>query len=111
MENNNLETLDIEKLDRNGYCPVCKTNWDNGDILEELSKLDLYSSKTHKEMLEIASNYGYSVDKPNRFSKLLIVEIRENNTSYCECPSCKHIWDVSTGKHYNNINQIKNDFK
>lgn len=94
MENN---TIDLY-----GKCPNCKATWDGGDILEELKKLDIHMGRPEKEILELASHFGYTKENKKRFTRVIHNEIRgeHDGVSFTQCPLCKHVWNRFTGLHF-----------
>jgi len=87
------------KLDRDGLCPACGTNWNAGDIFETFKQMraagdSFYVNKTDEEIEEIAGQYGWTRENPVSFSRLIGVEIRGeyDGVSYWRCPDCNHQW-------------------
>lgn len=95
----------LPPINRHGSCPNCEKGWDGGDILEELKKMDVFRGKTDQEMLQIASNYGYTESNPVRFTRLGTIELPLDKRYFWECPHCHHIWDKITNHHFVNLNQ------
>jgi Zn-finger nucleic acid-binding protein len=93
----------VEKLDSAGNCPACGGSWDGGDILESFTALrekgaEYYKNKTDEELKQIAGQYGWTVENPQRFSKLIGVELpyshpqHYDGVSFWRCPHCKAQW-------------------
>lgn len=99
----------LPPINRHGSCPNCEKGWDGGDILEELKKMDVFKAKTDQEMLQIASNYGYTTSNPLRFTKLETIEMPIEQRNFWRCPHCLHVWDKITNKHYVNLQQGLNN--
>lgn len=93
---------ELKQLDKYGLCPNCKTSWDGGDILEEVTKLDVYIHKTYKELASIAENYGWTEFNKIRFTRLSTT-IRADKTLYT-CPEirCAHVFDEE-GNEYESL--------
>lgn len=102
----NQQQNQLPPINRHGQCPNCEHGWDGGDIVQELSKLDLFKGNSQQEMLKIAGNYGYTETNPTRFSKLESVELPNMGSSaFWRCPKCRHVWDKITNHHYVSLNQ------
>lgn len=72
-------------------CRYCNENLDDGDIYQVLSKNDLYKNYSKDELLKIAECYGYSIDNPKHFTKVIIVQF-EDKPQIEICPFCNGIW-------------------
>lgn len=79
-----------KNIDHFGKCPVCKTDWDDGDIVDVFLE---QKKKGHweKETEEDIRNYVKECySPPYRFSKLIGIEdpIRDRIVKYM-CPECE----------------------
>jgi hypothetical protein len=93
-------------------CPVCKEDWDGGNILEFLTKQrdnvksemnDILIGKTDEEIYEIAKSYGYTYENKAHFRKNMIdIEISGvyEGVLYHRCNSCRTHWHRFNGKQY-----------
>jgi len=94
-------------------CPECNTQWKGPDIFEHFMRAKIdpnheqhesYKDKTIAEVYDIATNYGYSIEKPKHFRYLIAIELEYNHpdhydgVSYWQCPGCKEAWNRWTGK-------------
>lgn len=101
-------------LDKYSDCPNCHFNWDGGNMLETLSKLDIFSGKSITELRQIASTYGWTPENQARFSNVIIITlgvaplVPEEITFY-QCPGCKYIFEPITGRDYSSLTQAKFD--
>lgn len=106
MQEPSKQPIRNETLNKYGQCPVCEFGWDAGDILEVISSLDIFSSKTKQEMLDIARhNYGYSEANPTRFTALNNIELtgEDAGKSFWQCPRCVTVWDKVTNEQFKNL--------
>ena len=97
-----LEDNTTMQLDPAGRCPECGANWNNGDVLARLRALrdsdEYYKNKTDDELIEIAGYYGWTVENPKCFSRLLGVELpydhprHYDGVSEWQCPDCTKSW-------------------
>jgi hypothetical protein len=111
-------------INRLGLCPntECNENWDGGDILEHLSTIEAFSSKTHSEILRIAEQcYGYTKEHPTRVSMATLFKLIGNTfhgyidkagtivnaPDIIKCPSCGKMWDILTGIEFNSLPEAK----
>ena len=85
-------------------CRYCDGDLDDGDILQVLSKNECYKHLSRSQLLEIASDYGYSDLNPIHFSKEIIVQF-PNKPQINICPYCKGIWPTNN----NMIKEYYND--
>ena len=95
-----------EQLNRHGQCPVCEFGWDAGDMLETLSRLDVFKAKTQKEILQIAQeSYGYTETNKLRFSALNSIDLTglKVGAGFWQCPKCGSIWDKITNQYFKDI--------
>lgn len=72
-------------------CRYCNSNLDGGDIFEILSQNEEYKSLSQEQILEIAWDYGYTIDNPIHFSKETIVQFKDK-PQITICPFCNGIW-------------------
>lgn len=102
--------METKPIDRYGICPnkECQMDWNGGDILQHLRKLDVFGEKTEEELVNLAfRGYGYEVSKPKSFSKVVAVSSSPTKIDFYQCPDCRQVWDATTGKHYNSLMQAK----
>jgi hypothetical protein len=97
-------------VDRSGRCPCCNENWDGGDILEQLSKLDIFFM-IPKEAKKMAEKYGWTEWEKKRFSNVIGVEFEKHlqKTNMVQCPKCRHVFNVVTGQHFRSLNEARNN--
>lgn len=108
-------------LDRYGKCPNCQAEWDGGDILNNLRRLQVLSEKTEEELVNIAfQGFGYQKSNPKNFSRVIaisVVPVEPNGINphttpnLYMCPECRQVWDALTGKHYGSLFMAKNKDK
>lgn len=90
------------KIDKLGLCPNCNESWKGEDILDHLSRLDLFSNKTAREIEKVANKYGWTKENPASFSTTLIHEV--DNKTYIECPKCMHLFNMDNKEEeYTNL--------
>lgn len=78
------------KIDRFGKCPVCKTDWDEGPIVDVF--IDQKSRGHWKDYSdeEIKSYVKKCYSPPYKFSKLIVIEDPKSGTiSKYICPECE----------------------
>ncbi len=90
-------------IDKLGRCPNCNQNWDDGDTLTNLNKMDIFTHKLPADMLKIAAGLGYTETNKNKFSRVKVHE-RDRVILY-ECPNmrCGHVFNSETGEEYNSM--------
>lgn len=96
-------------IDKHGKCPNCNTNWDAGDIKDNLRSLNVLSHKTEYELTKAASLYGWQEEKPIKFSKVSIIVLEDKAILY-KCPEirCGHLFDANTGEEFEYLLEAKN---
>lgn len=100
-----MDKVQIDKLDN---CPKCGTQWKGEDIFQYfLNKSNepdnYYSGKTEEEIVEVASHYGYTKEKPVYWNKLIGVETDDyDGVSIWRCPECNSEWCRWTNKELKN---------
>jgi Zn-finger nucleic acid-binding protein len=85
--------------------------WDDGDVLEKLSTLDVFKGKSQKELLAIAQeNYGYTPTNQLHFTKLNSVDIIHGqiSTGVWQCPQCGTVWDKGNNNQFRNLKSYLN---
>lgn len=93
----------IEKINRFGSCPNCKTNWKGDDILVALSKLACNSGKSQSDLIKLANSYGWSENNKTHFSNTTSFEIGDRHLLECPNITCKHVFDRYTGDKFRNM--------
>lgn len=105
MEKNlNLEV----PIDRYGVCPNCNENWDGGNILHSLRDLDINMGKSIPDVMKLAEQFGWTSTNEKRFSTLIGIVFDVKKEDFCQCPGCKHVWNLNTGMHYSSTNEARN---
>ena len=75
-------------------CPRCNANFELQDIYEHFLK----EYNDPKEALETAEMYGWTKDKPQRFSRIIgIYDINKDRTTHWQCPDCNYQWPRTKG--------------
>lgn len=97
----------MSKINKCGICPNCNTDWDDGDIMETISKLDVFVGKNNNSFKKLAANYGWDENTKTRFSKAKIVEINNEIFIQCSNNTCNHIFKANTGEYYKSWQQVK----
>lgn len=94
----------MPKLDRQGKCPNCGTQWKGEDVLEALSRMACNSGKSLTELKNLAANYGWTEVNKNRFSLAIVREL-EDGRVLLQCPAmrCNHVFEEETGTEYSSI--------
>lgn len=102
----------MNTIDKTGLCPNCKTDWNAGDILAELQKLDIFFLKNYKDMEKVAGNYGWKANSKSNLSKVKVYEY-EDGTTLIECPNmkCGHVFNTNTGEEWDSMFAYKMGFK
>lgn len=99
----------MNKINKCGICPNCNENWDDGDIMEVISKLDIFVGKNSSSFKKLAANFGWNESNKTRFSKAKIVETIDNEIFIqCHNNTCNSIFDTNTGEYYKNWQQVRN---
>jgi len=85
---NGIEKPDKKQLtDKFSMCPVCGVTLDGGDAYNELAKLGINTNKSHEEILQLASQYGWTPTNKVRFTRLIVQDI--NGIVLYKCPSIR----------------------
>lgn len=73
-------------------CPKCNAQWKGEDIYEKFKSL--YKDKSEKEILDIASSYGWTKENKKCFSNLIGLQIQGvyDGVLYWKCPNCQTQW-------------------
>lgn len=90
-------------LNRYGLCPHCKSDWDGGDIFEELCKKEVLILQG--DVAKVAAMYGWTKDNKKRFSSVIGHTIQDKD--YTECPHCHHVFEQETSKEYKSLFDLK----
>ena len=103
MENKKQRIRDLTE------CPVCKESWDDGDIRDQLKASGRYDNRTDEELTNAAKSYGWTPENPQRFSKLIGIEVmgKYDGISYWKCPHCSTFWDRWTDEIVTNFDDKK----
>lgn len=101
-------------LDKHGTCPECNTNWDAGEILDTLARLNVFSGKTLNDVAKVANSYGWTQLNQARFSNVIIImlpvtPIRREVVLY-QCHKCMSIFDRDTGEKFHTLTDAKNHY-
>lgn len=68
-------------------CPHCGVLLDDGDVLEVLSAMDAYKTRSARDAAEC---YGWTPETPVRFSRVIgIYNTDRDCTTHYICPDCK----------------------
>ena len=77
-----------------GKCPVCKTDWDDGDILQvflDQKEKGHWNNLTEEQIEEyVILHYN----PPRRFSKLINISEDDSKESKYMCPDCECEFDI-----------------
>lgn len=115
------ESTKLTPLDRYGICPneQCRMDWNGGDILEGLARLDVLGEKSKEELVNIAHlSFGYQVQNPKNFSKVIAVQVVKDTKrvegeipkpDFYMCPNCRQVWEADTGRLFSSLNSAKNN--
>ena len=97
----------MKKIDKLGECPNCGKSWDDGDILENLNRMSVFTHTYPPTMKKVAAAMGYSEDNKTHFSSVIVHQF-DGKTLY-ECPriSCKHVFNIETGEEYTSLFEFK----
>jgi hypothetical protein len=126
--------IESKPIDLHGRCPnkECNDNWDGGDILEQLGKIEAYSSMGYNDLVKLAEqSYGYTQENKKRFSRTIAIRFvpsvakdsyneylhtaeaassMKNSPDYIQCPKCRKVYDIKTGEEFNSIPEAKSAF-
>ena len=88
-------------LDRKGFCPNCKINWEGKDILEHLSDMDVFTNESEDKLKEIANkSFNWKQDNPQSFSEVIIHSYNGKTVYQCPNIKCMHVFDPISGEEY-----------
>lgn len=93
--------------DKYGKCPNCNIGLDGGDVYQELSKLDLFTNMSQKEMEKFAGDFGWERGNSKRFTRLIACTIDGHILYRCPNPSCGYYFDGDTGFPYENLEDFR----
>lgn len=94
-------------IDRLGKCPNCGRKWDDGDVLHNLNKMSVFMHTTSGAMNKIAASLGYTPEKPNSFSAVIVHQLGDIILYECPKVSCKHVFNAKTGEEYSSLFEFK----
>lgn len=102
-------------IDRLGTCPnqECNEDWDDGDVYEVLSMMDINLMKAPSELLKIAAEYGWTPDNKKNFSLANTIELEPTPSVKIllyECPSCKKVYEAVKETEFNNLYEAKRKY-
>jgi hypothetical protein len=102
--NKNKTKLTSTNVETQRYCNICGADWNDGDIKETFVK----QGYSEDEAIKIASDYGWTVEKPISFSRIIGIEDSRiyDGISYYQCPDCFATWDRWHGYKY--LGQFEN---
>ncbi len=94
-------------------CPSCNVSWVGEDIFKCFLNIknnpnhplyNSYKNHTEKEILEVASMYGYTLENPKHFENQIGLEYPElyDGILIYKCPSCNN----TVGRFSGEINPI-----
>lgn len=105
-------------IDRFGLCPNpdCNINWDSGDILLQIKRIETLHNRTDPEIMQLASEFGYSTMEKKHFSKVIAIQVHKSQSqpddvNLYQCPECRHVWNADTGEHYHDILTAKTELQ
>lgn len=92
--------------DTHGICPKCSYNFDGDDVCDyfKYAYAERHPEKTTSEITQMAQEtaamYGWSPEKPVRFSRIIGIEIPGgyDGIMFHQCPECETTWDRFNGK-------------
>lgn len=76
-------------LDLYGKCPVCKTDWDGGSILETFLEQKARGHWGNLTNDQIEANMKEFYSPPYRWSKVIGIEKDKDIVEYWMCPECE----------------------
>lgn len=95
------------KIDPYGECLQCGKSLDGGDMLEQMSKLEIYFGRTEAYIKRKASEYfGYNEERKRRFTHLISNKLPHSSQVLFTCPFCKATFEEAkdeTIKVYKNL--------
>lgn len=100
----------IDKYDK---CPSCDYNWNDGSILEVVSRLEVFNGKSTTDLRSIASAYGWTAENQAKFSSVITISIGPSEATkgsiitYFQCPGCKQLFNSETGEQHESLIQAK----
>lgn len=116
MEYSNINPLRGKQspLDKHGTCPSCNTNWDAGDILDSLARLNVFSGKTLNDVAKVANSYGWTQLNQARFSNVVITIFpptpeRLRELTFYTCPKCMSTFEITGGHRFDSIIHAKRE--
>ncbi len=91
-------------MDKYGLCPNCSTNWNMGDIRQNLGNLSIFKHKSEYEVTKVAALYGWTEFNKGNFSSVIATTLEDSRTILL-CPEvrCGHYFDSATGNEYDNL--------
>lgn len=81
---------ELNKLDLYGKCPVCKTDWDGGDILETFLEQKRKGHWPNESEDDLKRNVRTWYGPPYRWSNVIALEKEGDDYVYAYmCPDCE----------------------
>lgn len=81
------------KINEYGICPVCKLNWDDGDILDFYLDQKKKGHWHHYTESQIEMYVNAMFAPPRKFSKLIPLENSSGFITKLMCPECECEFD------------------
>lgn len=99
--------MEMKTIDKQGVCPNCETNWSGEDIYQTMRNLNVFQNISDFELKKMAGYYGWTEEKPTKFSKAVVYTIQD--TPYLVCPNmrCGHVFNSKTGEEYESMYDMK----
>lgn len=96
-------------MNRNGECPHCGENWDGGEIIQVLGKMDTLAYNSAKDLQDIAAKFGWTPENKRRFSLVDVIETEVDHQKYTllQCPKCNHVFDDESEIEFKNLQNAK----
>lgn len=95
----------MNKINRLGNCPSCGASWKGDSILDEINSLSVFKNRSNRDVLNIATSYGYNGDNTVTFSKTISIQIEGRHLIKCPEMKCGAIFDIETGEQFNTIEE------
>lgn len=100
-------------IDKYYECPKCHYNWNDGNILEVVGRLEIFNNKSTTELRTIANTFGWTPENQARFSSVVTISIgpseatKGKTVTFFQCPGCRQLFNSETGESFISLTEAK----
>lgn len=94
-------TIDMNKIDKYGNCPVCSVSWDGGPIVDtflDQKKKGHWANYTEEQIIQYVKE---SYSDPHRWTELIYINKQGEEDTWM-CPNCECEFTLDGNEKWNN---------